>query len=156
MIVSQFFEYDSPPSTAIYPNRLLDKKNVEETFALSEYPVGDVCFYTPNGNVFSKRYIRVVYGDHGPYVEFDPEMVIVGLTKKFPNSVPSPDMYYEWLIPSDGSDLKVYNQKRTVENLKNPPIGGFRGNRSEGYADYKVGMIYVNPFDFGKIDVILD
>ena len=95
-------------------------------------------------------YVRVVYGDHGPYIEFKRSMVQMKLIKKFDREV-SPDAYYEWLLPSDGSDMKIYDQRRDVKNLKNPPKGGFRGNRSEGYADYKVGMIYVNPFEIGMI-----
>lgn len=30
----------------------------------------------------------------------------------------------------DGSGIKVYDQRRDVKNLKNPPPGGFKGNRN--------------------------
>jgi hypothetical protein len=44
----------------------------------------------------------------------------------------------------------LYDQLRNVKNLVNPPRDGkagiFCGKRAEGYADYVVGMIYVDPY----------
>lgn len=37
---------------------------------------------------------------------------------------------YLWLTADDGSDVKVYDQKRSVE-----------------YADYKPGMLYVSVYE---------
>ncbi len=146
-----FFVFDTPPTTAIYPNRLEDKKRVEQTLGLTEYPSGRVKFFTPKFELFAESYERIVYGDHGPYIEFNRTDIIIDLVRKFDRPCPV-DAYYEWLTPSDLSDMKVYDQRRTVEHIKNPPIGGFQGNRTEGYADYKVGMIYVSPYEFGKIE----
>lgn len=61
---------------------------------------------------------------------------------------PAPtDAYYEWLEPVDGSGVKIYDQRRDVSELPNPPPGGFRGNRPEGYADYRPGYTYVSPWE---------
>jgi hypothetical protein len=138
-------------TTAIYPNRVADKQKVEMLLSLMEEGNGSTRFFTKKGTLFATGYTRVVYGDHGPYVEFDRVHIKSELVHKFGNRVPPKDAFYIWLVPTDGSGLKVYDQKRDVKHLKNPPKGGFMGNRSEGYADYKVGMIYVSPYDFGEI-----
>lgn len=85
--------------------------------------------------------------------EFERSQVKAVLKPKFDHE-PDPASYYEWLIPVGDESMKVYDQKRDVKKMKNPPEGGFRGNRPEGYADYKVGMIYVSPYDFGKMELL--
>lgn len=143
--MTDFFEFPEPTTTAIYPNRVKDKAQVESALGLREKGDDVTKFYTDKGNLFAIGYNRVVYGDHGPYVEFERKHIKISLLKKF--NLPDPaDIYYVWLLPSDGSNLKVYDQKRDVKHLKNPPMGGFCGNRSEGYADYVPGKLYVNPF----------
>ena len=134
-------------TTAIYPNRQRDKARVEAIRGLKEKGNETVRLLTPRGNHFSTGYTRIVYGDHGPYIEFERRHIVSPLKQKFPGkSLPS-HCYYEWLTPEDGSPVKVYDQKRDVKHLPNPPAGGHRGNRAEGYADYKPGMLYVSPFE---------
>lgn len=133
-------------TTAIYANRLADKKKVEETCHIEEVGNSTAKFYTPGGTLFAEGYIRVVYGDHGPYVEFNKSHIKCKLVRKFNQPAP-PDAYYEWLFPVGEIGVKVYDQRRDVKHLKNPPKGGVMGNRKEGYADYVVGMIYVSPYD---------
>lgn len=137
-------------TTAIYPNRIADKEKLEATFRLVEEGNATTKFYTHVGTLFAQGYVRIVYGDHGPYVEFTQDHLQTVIRRKFPNT--PKDAFYVWMVPTDGSQLKVYHQLRTVEHLKNPPAGGFRGNRDEGYADYKVGYIYINPYDFQRIE----
>lgn len=131
-------------TTAIYPNRMKDKWRVERDHGLFEHGADDIVFLTPAGTCFAVGYVRIVYGDHGPYVEFSKHQVQAKLKRKF-NRLPPVDAYYDWLEPVDGSGVKVYDQKRDVKRIKNAPAGGFAGNRAEGYADYKPGMIYVSP-----------
>lgn len=83
---------------------------------------------------------------HGPYVEFERPQIRAKLRRKFDRPAP-PEAYYEWLEPVDGSGVKVYDQRRDVKHLANPPAGGYRGNRAEGYADYRPGYIYVSPWE---------
>lgn len=140
---------DAPPAfktTAIYRNRIRDKCRVEQERGLAEHGDATTVFRTLAGTRFAVGYVRVVYGDHGPYVEFLREQIVAELKPKF-NRSPPPEAYYEWLEPADGSDVKVYDQRRDVKHLKNPPAGGFAGNRAEGYADYRPGMLYVSPFE---------
>lgn len=136
----------SVTTTAVYPNRVRDKLRVERILGLQETGDDDVVFVTFAGTRFAKGYVRIVYSDHGPYVEFRREQVLADLTRKF-NRPPPADAYYDWLETKDGSCVKVYDQKRDVRNLRNPPAGGFRGNREEGYADYRPGMMYVSPYE---------
>lgn len=133
-------------TTAIYPNRLTDKQKVESKLGLAEQGNDITCFYSRKGTLIATGYIRIVYGDHGPYIEFEERHIQCQLTPKFKNSTPSSSAYYEWMIPLKEPELKIYRQLRDVQNLKNPPSGGFAGNREEGYADYKPGMYYVNPW----------
>lgn len=132
-------------TTAIYPNRQKEKAELEKATGLDEFGNETQEFYTSRGTLFAVGYSRIVYGDHGPYLEFRKDQIRCTLRGKFSRPCP-PTAFYEWLCPTDGSGVKVYNQKKDVKHLKNPPAGGFRGNRAEGYADYRVGMIYVDPY----------
>jgi len=133
-------------STAIYENRVQDKKEVERIQKLPEISNGKFSFMTSMGTLFATDYTRIVYGDHGPYIEFEPEHIACELKSKFGGELPKKS-FYEWMVVSDGSQTKVYDQKKDVKALKNPPKGGFAGEREEGYADYKVGKIYVSPWE---------
>ena len=131
-------------TTAKYPNRIKDRKKIETLYNLEEF--GDTCreFFSLNNTLIAVGYVRVVYGDHGPYVEFDKSNFVVDLTPKFGGICPQ-DAYYEWMTIQDGSNIKVYRQLRDVKNLPNPPSPGYRGNRKEGYADYIPGKYYIDP-----------
>lgn len=139
-------KFDELKSTAIYSNRIEDKNKVESKTGLSEFGNQTTKFYTASGSLFAEGYTRVVYGDHGPYIEFDTASIKCPLYRKF-GQAPKPDAYYDWLETDTPNELKAYYQLKTVHNLKNPPPGGFKGNRDEGYADYKIGFVYVSPFE---------
>jgi len=93
-------------------------------------------FETKTGVHVATGYTRVGIGQRGPYIEFLPGHLIW-------DSLQMPDeekyrlehpwkekvFYVEWRT-KDQSNVKVYDQKRTVE-----------------YADYKVGLFYISPFD---------
>lgn len=132
-------------TTAIYANRIQDKEELEHRIGIAEIGNETTVFRTPKGTTFAVGYERIVYGDHGPYIEFRKDQIRCSLNSKFKNPCP-PTAFFEWLCPTDGSGIKVYDQKRDVRHLKNPPPGGFNGNRAEGYADYRVGFIYVDPY----------
>lgn len=78
-------------------------------------------------------YTRIVIGRRGPYIEFTQDMIIE-------DSLLMPDdqkyrltdkrVYYLEFRTIDKCNVKVYYQLRTVE-----------------YADYKIGMLYISPFD---------
>lgn len=145
-------------TTAIYENRLSDKSELEQKLGLSEQGNQSTKFYSLNSTYLFEGYNRIVYGDHGPYIEFDLQNIRCKLKSKFGNYVdynnlPGDDFkyYYYWLQPINDLSIKVYLQIKTVHNLPNAPkrddgkLSCF--NRAEGYADYKRGMFYVNPYD---------
>lgn len=103
-------------------------------------------FCTKKGALLAIGYNRVVYGDHGPYIEFEIAHFKQPLISKFNNQCPI-SAYYEWMTVDDGSDIKIYRQLRDVHNLPNPPYPGFRGNRIEGYADYLPNKYYISPYE---------
>jgi hypothetical protein len=81
-------------------------------------------------------YTRVVMGGRGPYVEFLPGHLIwdslqIPDEEKYRLERPWKDkvFYVEWRT-KDQSNVKVYEQKRTVD-----------------YVDDKVGLFYISPFE---------
>lgn len=144
-------------TTAIYPNRVEDKEELESILDIPEEGDSTTNFYLPNGNLFATGYVRIVYGDHGPYLEFSKENIKIALTSRFGNKIdydnlPGDDFkyYYFWLQPDGNPDIKVYLQIKPVINLPNAPRRAdgkpSAFNRKEGYADYKRGFIYVDPY----------
>jgi len=130
-------------TTAGLANRLADKAEVEAKLGLSEDGRGFTGeIQTPDGKTIATEYTRIVYGDHGPYIEFDAASVDLGkwdIRKKGSQA---------WYDEARLDGVMVYIQKRDVSTLPNPPAGkrSTRNNRKEGYADYKPGMLYVDPF----------
>ena len=90
-------------------------------------------FYTKTGLLIATAYHRVVIGKRGPYVEFH-------FTDIKWNDFYVPDdqlyrcdskvVYYEEWRSMDKAFVKLYLQKRIV-----------------AYADYKIHMCYISPFD---------
>lgn len=144
-------------STAIYQNRIEDKNDIETKFSLSEEGNEYTEFLLPNNSIFAKGYNRIVYGDHGPYLEFDRLHIKCKMYSKFGNIIDRNNLpdenykyYYFWLFPEDAEDIKVYLQIKPVTNLPNAPKRAdgkqSKFNRKEGYADYKRGLFYVDPY----------
>lgn len=135
-------------TTAIYPNRLRDKARVEAIWGWKEDGDNESSFFLPGGSLFAVGYSRIVYGDHGPYIEFDASHIRMPLEKRYPDPQ-SPHIYYVWLYPVGYHRVKVYYQVKDVRNLANAPIRKdgqpSKFNRKEGYADYIVGKYYVAP-----------
>jgi hypothetical protein len=156
-------------TTAIYPNRIEDKKELEQSLDLSEFGNSYTEFYINTQRkdlkedfLFAKGYERIVYGDHGPYIEFKKKHIQMDLIPKFGNKINLDNLpdknykyYYFWLYPLYNYKLKVYLQIKPVHNLPNAPRrkDGKKSNfnRKEGYADYRRGYFYVDPYDFSNI-----
>lgn len=147
-------------TTAIYPNRIEDKERLEAKLKISEFSERKRGFVY-QGYLIARGYNRVVYGDHGPYVEFKAEHIVTPLIDRFGRSnIIMPEekdakFYYFWLNPcinDETLDLKVYWQIKPVTNLPNAPkrADGKKSNfnRAEGYADYKRGLYYIDPYEF--------
>lgn len=89
--------------------------------------------YTVSGTQICNGYDRIVIGDYGAFVEFSQEHIASDFViRKGQEYRVSDDRYknnvkYIWLTIDDGSDVKIYFQKRTVS-----------------YADYKPNKYYVS------------
>ena len=87
---------------------------------------------TINGSEICKKYERIVVGDYGAFVEFsiagDSEFIIApGQEYRINDKRYSKNVKYIWLTIDDGSNVKIYHQKKGVT-----------------YADYRPGMYYVS------------
>lgn len=97
----------------------------------------NIDLYSNEGTLITKGYYRIVIGDYGAFIEFSPIQIVRENIKikegqeyrikdeKFKNKVK-----YYWFTTKDNSNCKIYFQQRTVD-----------------YADYKVGMFYISPYD---------
>jgi hypothetical protein len=129
-------------STAIYPNRVKDKGAI----TIPEFPGDKVSIYTKDTHTLvATGYVRVVFGDHGPYVEMRPDQIV---TSNFSKKRVKCDMaYYDeaYCIHSlcHNRPIMLYYQRRDVKNLPNPPAGrvSFRGNRKDMLTMYPVWYI---------------
>ena len=137
-------------------NRRRDQVRVERETGLPEFGSPLIFLFFTQGDwrstqdgeeipttLFAKGYTRVVYGDHGPYVELSNQQVLWGA---FPLQKPKPDYAFYDERFSQGGDTMIYLQKKYVASKKNPPKDGkwsCNNNREEGYANYVPGMNYV-------------
>lgn len=131
-------------TTAIYENRIRDRKELLEAIPLTEEGNSETTFLTKHDNLLCKGYTRIVFGDHGPYLEFNLEQVNIENWYAERTGIG----YFDRFFPRDGTAILMYGQRMDVKRLPNPPRGkrSFRGNRQEGYADYIVGMYYISPW----------
>ena len=109
--------------------------------------------WTPERMKIASGYERMVYGDHGPYFEFRPDQIMWG---NFPKEVKkSKHAYYDEAYSANRS-IKLYLQKKTVEDRPNPPAGiwSTRNYRKGGYADYKLGMVYMAAYEANERPVV--
>lgn len=99
----------------------------------------DIRLFSRNSNIhLTTGYSRIVIGKRGPYVEFSKENIIWDHFRVLPKDLYRLDdpwiFYIEWRS-KDSSNTKLYEQKKIV-----------------AYADYKIGMYYICPFDLYLID----
>lgn len=150
MLVYELKTNETFNTTAIYPNRIYNKLDLEDCFSVIESGDLDTKFYSINKRLLlAEGYIRIVYGDHGPYFEFLKENIMLNNWEIERKGIG----YYNKLYPSDGSNVLLYWQRKTVTDLKNPPKGkfSFNGNRENGYADYRINRFYISPYSHGLI-----
>ena len=119
------------------------RSRVENSLGLAEFGDALTEFYsTSSGLPVGRGYDRIVYGDHGPYVEFSAHQLC---WSTFPGFVEKPEMsFFDEYYTADGLTM-LYAQKRTVVNKPNPPSGPWsaQNNRPEGYANYLIGKFYL-------------
>ena len=98
----------------------------------------DAMLYSLDGTLLSKRYIRVVIGDYGAFLECTPEQVCKENIQykpwqeyRYQDERFSKNVKYFWLTAKDRSDCKIYFQKKAVD-----------------YADYMPGFFILVRMKF--------
>lgn len=93
--------------------------------------------YSTEGSLICSGYNRIVVGDYGAFVELDKEQAnesiyIIAPGQEYRVNDPkySKNVKYIWMTVNDGSNIKIYKQKKRVV-----------------YADYKSGMFYISPHE---------
>ena len=135
-----------PTSTADSSNRLRDKKRIESKWAVCEFGNPSIEFFDAAGELVARGYEGIVYGDHGPYLEFKEEQIYWPTFCR--HKLKGPGRTHFEHYNADVS-LKLYGQFQTVADQPNPPSGfpnpfSTSNNRPEGYADYRPGRIYLS------------
>lgn len=134
-------------TTADTPNRQYDKNIIEKTIGIKEKGDRKTRIYNQSGLLLLQGYSRVVYGDHGPYIEFTKKNIIEKSWN--PLKLRGEKAYYDERYSIDGKNY-MYWQKKPVTYLPNPPKTGssyyFNNRTYEGYADYRVGRGYISTY----------
>lgn len=132
-------------TTAIYENRIKERKELLSDIPINEFGDPNVLFYTTSDLLICQGYNRIVFGDHGAYIELLNDNILFDNWKVKRQGIGYYDQYY----PTDNSSILLYAQRKDVSNLPNPPKGkrSFNGNRKEGYADYIAGRYYISPYE---------
>ena len=123
------------------PNRLRDRAEVAKDLGLIEGAShSDVGIYDHAGVLLCRGVKRLLFGDHGPYLEVERDAVVWSSFK------PGPEKLHYDEHHSVGASAQLYDQKKTVASQPNPPRGkrSCHNNRSEGYADYRPGYGYIS------------
>lgn len=126
-------------------NRLRDKARVEHDLGISERGDSFTEFVDPKQPdvIVGIGYRRVLFGDHGPYIEFETAQVCWEALPKVIRK--GQQSYYDEHYTASGY-VKAYEQKRTVRNKPNPPPGKWsvhHNRRDTGYSDYQTGVVYM-------------
>mmetsp|Transcript_35230 Transcript_35230/g.64368 ORF Transcript_35230/g.64368 Transcript_35230/m.64368 type:complete len:431 (-) Transcript_35230:275-1567(-) len=133
------------PTTVDSWNRHRDQARIHANLGIPEQGDAHTMIVDPKqpGTVVGWGYLRVLYGDHGPYLELHHHQVCWASFPKVKRKCAK--AYYDEHYTVSGS-IKLYEQRRPVTDKPNPPGGEWscRNNRPGGYADYRSGLVYVS------------
>ena len=127
------------PTTIDSENRERDAQRIVEKFRLRHPELGSAEAQLWVGNrLVSTGYLRILFGDHGPYFEL--EESFVNWTCFTRHVLKGPKRHYHEHYTEDG-EVKLYEQFNGVDGEPNPPEGDFAvaNNRPEGYAPCRAG-----------------
>ena len=130
-------------STVDTPNRERDRSRILAKGFVefpSETKVKTKCKAT--GVQVANGYVRLLFGDHGPYLELLHEHVCWEAFVH--HKLKGPLRHYHEHLTRDRG-IQIYEQFRSVHDEPHPPPGEWAcdNNRPEGYADYRPGRIYM-------------
>lgn len=126
--LAEQYKYKKLPTEESKKYRQIYLENIPSFLSLS----GGGPLYTKFGTLICQSYKRIVIGDYGAFIEFDEpnyQKYIIAPGEEYRVNDPryKDNVKYVWLTINDGSNVKIYYQKKSVT-----------------YADYKPGMLYVS------------
>ena len=128
--LAKLYEYNSLPDAESKKYRTLYRKNIPDFLSES----GDnKTLYTLKGTPVCNGYDKIVVGDYGAFVEFSSEqrastfVIKQGEEYRVTDKKYRDHVKYVWKTIRDDSNVKIYQQKKTVS-----------------YADYVPGKYYVS------------
>jgi len=126
--LAEKYKYKNLPGDLSEKYRQYFTENIPDGIELN----GGGRLLTANGSEICRKYERIVVGDYGAFVEFNKEnagefIIAPGQEYRVNDERYSKNVKYIWLTVDDGSNVKIYLQKKGVT-----------------YADYKPGMYYVS------------
>ena len=137
--LAQEYGYKPLPKELSEKYRQFYIDNLPEGFIING---SDTVLCTKTGAVVCNGYTRIVVGDYGAFIEFDEEqanldeyIITPGQEYRVNNPRYSKNVKYIWMTIPDGSNIKIYKQKKKV-----------------AYADYKSGMFYISPHECMILD----
>lgn len=132
--MAQKYGYEPLTSELSWKYRNFFKENLPDFLKI----YGDtIPLYTNNGTLICNGYDRIVIGDYGAFIEFTKSqansseyIVKPGEEYRIDDNNYSKNVKYHWYTINDGSDIKIYWQRKKVT-----------------YADYKVNRYYISPHE---------
>jgi len=124
------YGYRPLPHTLSNQYRQFYKENIPDFLDING---STMTLRTINGSPICSGYDRIVIGDYGAFIEFSKEQIaspyIIQPGQEYRINDPkySKNVKYIWLTIDDGSNIKIYEQKRKVT-----------------YADYKPKKYYIS------------
>lgn len=95
----------------------------------------DFKLFTKSGELIATGYKRIVFGKRGPYLEFEKEQIIK-------DNIYLPDEFI-WRFSSQYKNIVFYYEYRTKKDY----VKIYLQKKKVSYADYKIGLCYISPFD---------
>lgn len=128
-LLAEKYKYKTLPNELSQKYRQFFKENIPTGLFESG---GSETLYTTKCSPICDGYDRIVIGDYGAFIEFGclPYLNYIikpGQEYRVFDERYSKNCKYIWLTINDGSDIKIYKQKKTVS-----------------YADYLPGKLYVS------------
>lgn len=128
--LAKTFGYRPLPSDLSDKYRKFFEENIPENLKLG----GDnKRLYTKTGSLICNQYDRIVIGDYGAFIEFSEESIAnefviqSGQEYRVNDIKYAKNVKYIWMTIDDGSNIKIYKQKRKV-----------------AYADYVPRKYYIS------------
>ena len=115
--LAQEYKYKPLPSPLSEKYREFFTQNIP---AFLKMDGDNITLYTTEGSLLCNGYNRIVVGDYGAFIEFDGPaydanvVVQAGQEYRIDDPKYKNNVKYHWYTIEDGSNIKLYYQKRTV------------------------------------------